>query len=273
MDIAVKASLGQLPNAPLALVLAQVVFSKDLGMADRIPTIQSAVRKDYPAYDNQKVYAFEIGPSGLKTQEVDRWQFSDPEHREGILVLQDALIFNATKYADYDSFSTKLLEVLRTFERIAPGLLVQRLGLRYVDIIVPSRTEEPEEFVVSGLHALELRELGATSITSMHFSELKMAEGVLHVRYRRGMSEPFMPDDLQPFMLAPAPIVDRAKDAVARGATVACLDFDRIVKGLSLRFVADDIQERFFHLHEDHSRAFKSLQTPHARKVWAESPQ
>ncbi|QJR14206.1 TIGR04255 family protein [Usitatibacter palustris] len=273
MVIAVRrASLGQLPNAPLALVLAQVVFSRHLSMRDRIPAIQDAVRREYPTFAETKIHALEIGAAGIKTKQVDRWQFGDATNQAGFLILEDGLVFNATAYRDYPAFAERLSTILGMFEALVPDLHVERLGLRYVDIIVPAGDEEPEEFIVSGLRATELSNIGRHA-NSMHFSQIFLDEGYLNFRYKRGgLNEHYMPDDLQPFILAPAAVTSRAKHAQSQGRSIAFLDFDRIVPNLSLRFDSAEVRSRFDRMHKDLSDAFKKVQTPHARKVWSTPP-
>ncbi|MDP2242172.1 MAG: TIGR04255 family protein [Burkholderiales bacterium] len=263
-------SLGQLANAPLALVLAQVRFSPYLTIGSHIPTIQDALRKQYPAFSHEKIQTIEFGPTfgPPKVENEDLWNFTDAENREGFVVQRNSLIFIATKYETFEDFSERHAKLLTCFAGTIPDLLVERLGLRYVDLIVPNDGESPQEYVIPGLRGCEAQSLKAINFDSQAISRWVFPNGHLLFRYSTGVKPPFLPQDLGSIKLDNAEVVNRAERAKSN---VASMDFDRIVNHKS-PFNAKELSTLFKKMHDDLSTIFKQSRNKHAEEVWNSKP-
>ncbi len=258
-------ALGQMPNAPLALVLAQVRFSPYLTIGNSIPAIQDALRKNYPLFRKSQIQSLEITGAGAPNiSSVDRWDFVDQDNREGFIVQQDSLTFLATRYKTFEDFAEKQYVVLSCFENTVKDVFVERLGLRYVDVIVPRGGEQPEQYVVDGLRGCSLEMYSPLQFRSQYVGRWNLDSGAMTLRFINGAPKPYLPPDLQPLELGIPEIIEKASTASGR---VGTLDFDRALEHRGL-YSASKISELFAGMHADASNVFKRAMSPLAKEVW-----
>jgi uncharacterized protein (TIGR04255 family) len=261
-------ALGTLPNAPLAYVLAQVRFQPILEMHKAVPAIQTALRKRYPRFREIKIAGFELGPTGPRVLEpAPRWEFVSESSRQGVILQSNSLVLHATEYSTYQNFGADLATVVKILENQVEGILVDRLGLRYVDLIVPRPGESLDGYVVQSLAAtpdpgIEFARHSGVTVADYTIND----GGRLVIRFTRGKGVPPLPPDLQPLDLDPSDIMRRSDIG---NVDCALLDTDRFHE-TTVPFVADDLCRRFHVLHEHISSAFKSLSTAYAREVWSQ---
>lgn len=142
---------------------------------------------------------------------------------------------------------------------------MRRIGLRYVDIIVPEEGKTPDDYVVPGLRCLPALTLTSRARSGLAISEFQLEEGALVIRYATAGGAIGLPPDLQPLTLAEPDVLKRLAPVTGMSAL---LDFDRFAP-LEEMFDASQLKARFDHLHEDHSVAFRELTTEHAKDVWS----
>lgn len=262
-------SLGQLPNAPLAYLLAQVVIQPILSMeAEFIPKLQEALRDRFPRFKTIKQTM--IAP-GMDTpiQETSMWEFISPNGRIGVRVGQNMLMVHATEYTDYRAFENVMTGVLETFARVVPHTFTARMGMRYVDFIVPGEGESPEDYIISGIRCAPELNIGEALGFGFAMTEYDMPLGKLVVRYTRGKGSPALPEELMPLQLAPSPIM---LSDVPENRVTGILDTDRIVFS-EAPFDAVEVARMFDKMHRDLSSAFSAITTEHAKQVWKKQTQ
>ena len=259
-------ALGSLPNAPLAYVLAQVRFQPILEMHTLVPRIQTELRHTFPRFSEFKLAGIELGSNGPQMVDpVSRWEFASASQRQGVMLLNNSLVFHATEYSAYPAFISSFTRVMEILGKLVQGIFVDRLGLRYIDFVIPSRGESPDLYVVPSLATRLEPGIPIQAYTSVSLTDFSLADGHLVVRYMRGRGMPPLPADLLPLQLLPSKIM-AIKDAAA--VDTAILDTDRFAE-VSVPFEVSDLHQRFEVLHEDTSKAFKAIATPHAMKVWS----
>ena len=129
---------------PLVLVLCQVRFSPVRQMEQYIPAIQDVFRRNgFPIERAGKVQQVTFGPGdGAPVQVVEqqRWEYRNREETWSIIVMQDSVIQQTTAYTRFEAFAEQLKlcvhTVLAESEQDRFGV-VQRVGLRYVDVVRP----------------------------------------------------------------------------------------------------------------------------------------
>ena len=138
-----------LSNQPLVLVLGQVRFSPVRQMSDYIPAIQEEFRRyGFPIERAGKVQQLILGPAGgvpVQVVEEQRWEYRTRDETWSILVMQDCVVLQTTAYGRFEDFADKLRHALGTVlaktEHDRLGV-VQRVGLRYVDVVQPREGED-----------------------------------------------------------------------------------------------------------------------------------
>lgn len=150
-----------LSKQPLMLVLGQVRFSPVRQIGDYIPAIQEEFRRHgFPLERAGKVQQLTFGPGGgvpVQVVEQQRWEYRTKDETSSVLVMQDSVVLQTTAYEKFEEFAEKLLHALRTVlsktEHDQLGV-VQRVGLRYVDVIKPREGEDFRFYLRPGFHGI-----------------------------------------------------------------------------------------------------------------------
>ena len=151
-----------LAKQPLVLVLGQVRFSPVRQMGDYIPAIQEEFRRHgFPIERAGKVQQLIFGPAGgvpVQVVEEQRWEYRTRDETWSILVMQDCVVLQTTGcYGRFEDFADKLLHavgtVLSKTEHDRLGV-VQRVGLRYIDVVQPRDGEDFRFYLRPGFHGV-----------------------------------------------------------------------------------------------------------------------
>jgi uncharacterized protein (TIGR04255 family) len=168
---------------PLVLVLGQVRFSPVRQMGDYIPVIQEEFRRHgFPLERAGKVQQLIFGPGGgvpVQVVEQQRWEYRTKNETSSILVTENSVVLQSTAYEKFEGFAEKLLHAVRTVlaktEHDQLGV-VQRVGLRYIDVVQPREDEDfrfylrpgfhgvADEVFQQGTHRLHVESRGKTSV-------------------------------------------------------------------------------------------------------------
>jgi uncharacterized protein (TIGR04255 family) len=265
----VKASLGRLPNAPLAYVLGAVKFGPQLTLEQDIPVLQKRLRAKYPRYQPVKTVSIQLNPQedepASPSQQSKNHEFASADNRHGIILNRETLVFHATSYTTYEDFETRMMAAFREVGEVLKNLFLRRIGLRYIDVIIPDDDESPDAYVTPGLRCLPDLSSVYRQRSGLTISEFQMNEGALVVRYAASPGRFGLPPDLQHLRLELPAIMQRdvPKDRIS-----GLLDFDRFFP-LEALFEISLIKSRFQDLHNDLSTAFRELTTEHAKNVWS----
>jgi uncharacterized protein (TIGR04255 family) len=141
-----------LRDAPLLRVIAQVRFPTLLSVrsADRVSGFQDAVGARYPYLERDDVAVLAVGPivRDASHEASVHWRFWDASRQWRTTLNQDFLAIETTSYESRADFMANLGEVLRPFKTIFQPTSAIRLGMRYIDQVVPPRLERLSELLV-----------------------------------------------------------------------------------------------------------------------------
>jgi len=245
------------------MVLAQVRISHVAKMGDFIDDVQERLRrKGFPRFDEGRAHEILLRP-GLQPEirEHPRWEFQNKERTTGIIVMQSAIVLHTNSYDTFDHFTKSLRLALEVVGDAAKPSLVDRLGLRYVDLIRPARGEVWTEYLKEGLHGLDPAAIGMTEGLQRHETVGPTKVGQLVVRCVQNRSGGFLPADLTPSTL------DYSRISVEVGELVTTLDLDHYTE-IARDFDVDDVMATMWALHENLDVSFREAATPHALKKW-----
>jgi uncharacterized protein (TIGR04255 family) len=221
-----------LGKQPLVLVLCQVRFSPVRKMGDYIPGIQEAFRRHgFPIERAGKIQQLTITPAGVNAVEQERWEYRTKDEQWSVTVLQDSVVLQTTAYERFEGFAQQLEVAVKTVleqtEQDRLGL-VQRVGLRYIDLIQPRAGEDYRLYLrpgfhgasdtpfVGGSHRLYAESIGRTAVGD--------SPGTMILRVAQN-DQGF---DLPPDLIGGAPKFEaRAKF----GELVTLVDMDHFVEG------------------------------------------
>jgi uncharacterized protein (TIGR04255 family) len=135
--------MANMPNAPLVYTLGVVRFPTILEIHRYVPAFHESIREAFPHFDDVTMPMINatIGPDGFQIREVTTrlFQFASADRSWAIILSDTMLGVHTVSYKDHEDFIEKLISSFNTLKAV-PGIklnLVEALGLRYVDLIVP----------------------------------------------------------------------------------------------------------------------------------------
>lgn len=253
-------------NPPVFYTLAQIKFNPIAQMDEYVPELQDRLRRiGYPDYQPEHKIEVSIRKPAspqpdVRPQQLVRWNFMNIDRTEAYTLLPDALIFHSAMYAHFEDFSEKVLKGLSLVHEVIELAYIQRIGLRYLDAIVPADGDALDNYLNPSLLGLSI----ATSGELTHsFTETvsQVNRGTLVTRTVITEGGLAMPPDLFPMVLA---LPDRFGKLSGR---IAVLDTDYFVEHRN-NFDLNSVKEQLLVSHKIVSDTFKSSVTEHAISNW-----
>jgi len=260
-------TLGAWGKAPLAYVLAQVRTEQIADIKEYQPALAGKLRPLYPLQRKQQGARLIATQSQMmvEPQQEETWEFASPDNQTGVILRESGVVLHATSYIDSNDFLSKLHHVIELFGETVPSTFVNRVGLRYIDFVIPPKGELPEQFVNPKLD-VNLGFAQRDGFFSTSVSIYPMGKGQMVLRYVRGSGQPELPPELAMFSLERSPLMDNIKD----GRPTAIIDTDRNVELSPVEPLnPNNIQVTFKNMHDDVSTLFKdNVITDHAKNSW-----
>ncbi len=270
-------SATRLRKAPLVHVLAQVVFPSLPTWMESLPALQRALY-DMGYIRMQEHTGVEVNfeirdaPSPPITKQTVhvRYEFADREQRTAFVLTASSFVFHTTGYHGFPWFISELTRGLDALQATTAVQVVDRIGLRYVDLIQLQSGQSFGVFVHQGLLGYPFRatpQLGGTRVGFASGSMAVTRLGTLAIRSAVLPPGQFVPPDLEVGTLRPPSWVDSALPGLA-------LDFDHfsIFSGPTttgpMDFVVGEIAGRLSELHTTVRSAFEAIITDEAVALW-----
>lgn len=253
-------------QAPVFYALAQIKFNWIEQMASYVGPLQDALRRHgYPDYreDHQLHMQVTHGPQlDVQRQEVKRWVFTDQERQEGFILLKDALIFQTARYSRFREFKRAVMQGLDALHGEVELAYVDRIGLRYLDAILPSPAHPLEALLNPGLIGL-YREVAGAPQHAVTETVSDVVGGTLVIRTLLSAQGLALPPDLQPMSLQLDPRI-----AASQGGEAAVLDSDYFVTQRR-GFDSQAVERQLDASHDVIIEAFQMATTDEARReLW-----
>ena len=262
----------KLTNAPVYYTVAQVQFNPVLDLDGYLPAIQSKMRELlFPDY-KKEVFQRLVLPFGSAEQgqmvaptvtPQSRYLFGDIEGRSLFLLETNTLSFQTTRYNTFETFSETLLKGLGLVHNALRLDFVERIGLRYLDAVQPSKTDETlRNFLATEVLGLALRGEGqlqhSVSETSIVTTAGRLVSRVLIRDGHVGL-----PTELS----GAAPAID-PRFTQQGGRLHAIVDTDASFIQREA-FDLTKVGERLTALHDDIKKSFRATVTEYAWASWA----
>lgn len=254
----------KLHNDPLSLVLCQIRFSKVRRMPEFIPQIHDLLRKEgFPEDVSATVQQVVITPSGPQVTEHKQDEFRSKDNQWSLTISEDMLALISTAYDRFEGFSNRLkrsLEIIDQIAEIHHGL-IQRIGLRYVDVIDPRPGETFRDYLQPSLHGPQ-SPVFSDEKQWMHLEFVGKTEaGTMIVRLTQNDQGIVLPPDI-----IHKPMKQKMK--IDAGKIVTLVDTDHFVEG-SWDYDLESIMSTTNELHEAINAAwFNDLVTKEALQIW-----
>lgn len=260
-------------NAPVYYALAQAHFNPVAAMSKYVDQIQDRLRREgYPLFELQQITHLVVpGPGQAQQAEpqitpVHQWLITRSDRTAGFILAPSAITYHTTHYDTHKEFIPELLRGLAAVHEAVTLDHVSRLGLRYLDAVLPRAGESVEQYLVGGLHGIEFNAQPlyrlAESVFRTEIGPL-IQMGTLVARVHRMTAPLGFPPDMQPSGLMINPKFD-VKESQAH----AVIDTDHFVEG-RMPIDMDRLGQQLLSLHATIKSVFHAMTTDHARGAWA----
>ncbi len=260
-------------NAPVYYALAQAHFNPVAAMSKYVDQIQDRLRREgYPLFEPQQVTHLVVPGPGQAQQAAPQitqtvsWLITRSDRTAGFILAPSAITYHTTHYETRNEFIPALLRGLAAVHEVTTLDHVSRLGLRYLDAVLPLSGETVEQYLVGGLHGIEFNATRRYTLTESVFGTDTgplVPTGTLVARVHRMLAPLGFPPDMQPNGLIVSP-----KFEVTVPRAHAVIDTDHFVEG-RMPIDLDQLREQLLSLHGTIKSVFGATTTDHARKAWA----
>lgn len=260
-------------NAPVYYALAQAHFNPVAAMSRYVDQIQDRLRREgYPLFELQQVTHLEVQAPGQAQPAEPRithtlsWLITRSDRTAGFILAPSSITYHTTHYETNNEFIPALLRGLAAVHEAAVLDHISRLGLRYLDAVLPRAHEDVEQYLVGGLHGIEFDAVRRYMLTESVFGTQTrplVPTGTLVTRVHRMTAPLGFPPDMQPNGLVVSPKFE-AKEPRPH----AVIDTDHFVEG-RMPIDMDQLGEQLRSLHAAIKSAFDAITTDHARSAWA----
>lgn len=263
----------RMSNAPVYYALAQAHFNPVAAMVKYVDQIQDRLRREgYPLFEPQQVTHLVVSGPGQaqqaepKIQQTVSWLLTRSDRSAGFILSPSTITFHTTHYDTHKTFIPELLRGLDAVHEAVSLDHVGRLGLRYLDAVVPADGESVEQYLVGGVHGVEFdaarRHAMSESVFSTDVGPL-VPVGTLVARVYRATAQLGFPPDMLPNGLALNP-----RFAMTAPREHGVLDTDHFCEG-RMPIDLGKLEEQLRSLHAPIKSVFKATTTDHARRAWA----
>jgi len=256
-----------LPRSPLIFVLVQVRFSPVLTMSEKIPAIQDGLRKQgYPGFAPRRIDVETFAPGAsapIRKEAREQWEFLNKDRTSSILVDQESVVLQTTRYPTFEDYLGKLKIALNIVQEHAAPTLMLRLGLRYVDLITPREPNGLDYYIKPELRGMPFNDLGIKRAMMSESIVETDKHSKLVVRYVEGVSGFAFPPDLMPVSLA------FTRNPVQK-TRFGLLDFDHFTEE-SIDYNVETVLAQAWSLHSVLEKAFKTSVMPAAIEEWSKA--
>ncbi len=254
----------QLTKSPLVLVLCQVRISAVRDMAKYIPKLQDRLRREeFPVDASRELVELNVPAEGSVTKRRRaHWEFRTLQEDCSIIVGESAVSIQTTAYSSFERFLDVLLLAMTAVDKVVGDLVVERVGLRYVNLIEPQPHESWKNYVQPGYHGQENELMGTENTVS--FMQTVADTGPnqsMIVRLAQNREGALVPPDLVPHR----PVLERQAE---EGKLITLLDLDHFRESRE-PFRIENVMEKAWELHAGLDVMFRAMVTPHALETWA----
>ncbi len=264
----------KMSNAPVYYALVQAQFNP-VAMYKYVDEIQDILRrKGYPLFDRQEMTEL-IVPSpngGQQTTDAEirkssSWLIAKRDRTCGFILAPSSITFHTTHYDTHSQFIPAILEGLAAVHKIVGLDHLSRLGMRYLDAVMPKKSEEVEQYLVKGLHGIDSSDKPRQVLVETIFNTSTgplCENGTLVQRIFKTKGRLGFPADLSPHGLAINGRFDLERDDMH-----AIIDTDHYVDSIMSLDNESLLSEQLKSLHSGIKDTFNLATTSHARAVWA----
>jgi len=256
------AALGTWRHPPLVYVVAELVISPYYSMTSKLPDLQDRLRKSFP----RTIESNELIVDGNKPTTQTMWQLMSTDRTHGVQIGTRVISLHATSYAQSSEFLNRWAEILDAVQAAELEAFVERAGLRYIDLIVPSEGKTPVDYLAEKLQGITLD--GGQSTGSMWAAAFQFDGSILNLRTAapapHGM---LLPPDFNALPLAMPEVMVAANRRLKSELTTGYIDTD-CLREIGRIFDASELVGIYSDMQKLTSKTFQAALSKIALQEW-----
>jgi uncharacterized protein (TIGR04255 family) len=255
-------ALGTWRRPPLAYVVAELLISPYYSMSAKVPGLQDRLRSTFP----KTVEGQELLVDGAKPSAQPIWQLLSADQKHGVQLGTRSISLHATSYVNSADLMTRWADILDAIHESGLGAFVERAGLRYVDIIVPSDDNSPADYLAQQLQGIAPD--GATQTGSMWAAAFRFDSAIVNLR--AGAPAPagvLLPPNFNAMPLQKPSVMIDAEARLKQERAIGFIDTD-CLRDVNEVFEAAQLAGMYVDMQKLTSRTFKAALSAMATKEW-----
>lgn len=262
----------KMSKAPVYYVLAQARFNPIHAMGKYVADIQDQLRRQgYTFFEQQKTMRLQFSKAEAdvspepKVEQMDSWIIATGERTAGFILTTSSLTFQTTHYETWERFMSEFLYGLEIINKTVALSYISRLGLRYLNAVLPASNEKASQYFVAGLHGVDFPfEKNYSSYESVLKTECGSSyKGTMVTRVLQINDLLGFPPDIIPYGL-----LLKASFDIKEPKQHAIIDIDHFLEeqtSLDLKKIKDQLSL----LHAAIKEVFWVIVTDYAKKQWS----
>jgi uncharacterized protein (TIGR04255 family) len=279
-----------LSNQPLVLTALHLRYSEVPGLSPMQPQLLDDLHKAMLEEGFQEkiistadIFEASFDPSSLQIKHTNekrnRYLFRAEGERTIVEISNTSIILKTTNYETFEKFYSMFGRLLSCFANVIPSFnksLIKSVGIRYVDVIVPTDEHELSDLVVSDILPPKIESIlgehlhGTTSKTIKTDQDQSLRIVFEQLPCNDDKVYKLLPDDLgEPDQKCSIKILGSETWLSVKSPTYGILDIDHTFKfSSSPAFNLESIERATKKLYEHTSSVFWSVTTKTAQDAW-----
>ena len=251
-----------LSRSPLVVVVTEARFSAVMAIEKFVPDIQEQLRhKGFPRFVKNQIQEILVQQNAApKVNVTDRFEFQNKEQSVGIVLTSNSVAVHTSRYTSFEDFEGIFATVLIVVNRVLQLSLLERVGLRYIDVVRVNQNagEKLTDYLKPGLLGLDPEKIRAKDWIGRLEQSGRTECGKLVVKCLQ--HNQILPPDLSPSSLSYGMTLQQ-------GEIVTLLDFDHFADK-SDEFETKYVVAAIGELHDALDLAFREAVTDEALIRW-----
>lgn len=220
-------------NPPLYYSLAQLVFNDIPSLEQYIPKIaEHMTSQKFTDYQQVEIDSVQFsvvqgGEAKLRSSKKQQWNFFNKSKKSVFCLSTNTLIFATVEYQGRDHFAKEIIDGIAAINKIAKLDFIDKIGVRHIDLLIPSSGKTPLDYINSQLHGVQVDSLKRVNQTTESVYTINEKQWVVCRTMLRAFSEGII--DPESFM-GLIPLNVNTKFNIASTQEIICLDIDAFIQ-------------------------------------------
>lgn len=145
------AKLGTWKHAPLSYVVAEVTFPAIDSDDERLGKARKLLLNEFPAHDKIEIEALRQPAEPESTQKPESHQildFRSIDNNQGVRLGPTGVQLHSVLYTNFKGFKADFALLTKVLDEALAPKHYLRIGLRYIDVIVPDEPNKAEDYLI-----------------------------------------------------------------------------------------------------------------------------